>query len=460
MSPPDRPVFPDNFLWGCSTAAFQIEGSPLADGAGPSIWQQFCHTPGKILNGDTGDIACDHYHRYGDDIALMRQLGMQAYRFSIAWGRVLPDGLGPVNKCGLDFYDRLVDTLLAAGIRPMATLYHWDLPQALDDRGGWLNPEIAKWFGDYAELVFKRLDDRVQYWITINEPWVVADHGYLHGTHAPGHNSLHEAGIVGHNLMRASAEAVRRYRSVGQHQIGLAINLEPKYPASRKPEDLAATQRADAYMNRQYLDAAFFGRFPLEMTDIFDDAWPDTLADTAGKLNEPLDFVGINYYTRAVTRNAPEAWPWQTETVRQTQSNYTEMGWEVYPQAFTDVLNWVRERYKNPPVYITENGSAFFDTPVAINDRIDDPLRQDYLRSHIDAVRSAISDGCDVRGYFAWSFIDNLEWAQGFSKRFGLVHVDFETLVRTPKESAKLYKSIIESNGSCLDTRSKPEGLS
>lgn len=444
--------FPDEFLWGCSTAAYQIEGSPLADGAGASIWQRFSRIPGKVLNSDTGDIACDHYRRYRQDIDLMRQLGMQAYRFSIAWGRILPDGCGSVNKKGLDFYDRLVDALLSANISPMSTLYHWDLPQALDDRGGWLNPDIAKWFGDYAEVVFARLDDRVERWITVNEPWVISDQGYLRGVHAPGHSSHYDAAISSHNLMSASAEAVRRYRSVGKHQIGLAVNLEPKHPASQKPEDIAATRRADAYMNRQYLDVALLGKYPAEMEEIFGDAWTARLTDEAHRLNEPLDFVGINYYTRAVTRHAPDAWPLQAATVWQPQSTYTETGWEVYPQAFTEVLTWVKERYDNPPVYITENGSAFCDPPVAEGDRIDDALRQDYLRSHVRAVHSALADGCDIRGYFAWSLMDNFEWSYGYSKRFGLVHIDFETLERTPKESANLYKSIIESRGGSLDT--------
>ena len=443
-------TFPDRFLWGCSTAAYQIEGSPVADGAGRSIWHQFSHTPGKILNGDTGDTACDHYNRCGEDIALMQQLGMQAYRFSIAWGRIFPDGFGSINKPGMDFYDRLVDSLLNVNISPMATLYHWDLPQVLDNRGGWLNPEVIKWFGDYAQSVFERLDDRIEHWVTINEPWVIAECGYLRGTHAPGHNSHYEAAIASQNLMSAHAEAVRRYRSVGKHKIGLAVNLEPKYPASQDPQDLAAAKRADAYMNRQYLDAALLGCFPAEMEAILGDAWPRQLPDHSGKLDESLDFVGINYYTRAVTRHATESWPLQSETVRQRQSTYTDTGWEVYPQAFTDVLRWVRDRYDNPPVYITENGAAFRDPPVAVDNRIDDPLRQDYLRTHIGAVHEAILDGCDIRGYFAWSLMDNLEWAYGFSKRFGLVHVNYETLQRTPKESAKLYKRIIQSHGGCL----------
>ncbi len=442
--------FPDNFLWGCATAAYQIEGSPMADGAGPSIWQRFSHSPNKITNGDTGDVACDHYRRFPEDVALMRELGMQSYRFSIAWGRVLPKGFGQINKKGMDFYDRLVDTLLAANISPMATLYHWDLPQALNDRGGWLNPDIAQWFGDYAEIVFNRLDDRVKLWCTINEPWVITDCGYLHGIHAPGHNNHHEAAIVSHNLMHANAEAVRRYRNVGKHEIGLVVNLEPKYPASQKTEDLAATQRTDAYMNRQYLDAALLGKYPPEMVDIFGEAWPNWPQEELIQLKQPLDFIGINYYTRSVTRNAPDNWLLEAETVRQPQSTYTETGWEVCPKAFTDILTWVKDRYNNPPVYITENGSAFYDAPCAENDKVDDPLRQSYLCSHILAVHDAIQKGCDIRGYYAWSLMDNLEWAHGYSKRFGLVHINYETLKRTPKESAKLYQKIIESHGNYL----------
>lgn len=443
-------TFPEKFLWGSATAAYQIEGSPIADGAGPSIWQRFSHTPNNILNGDTGDIACDHYNRTAADVALMKQLSMQAYRFSIAWGRILPDGIGAINKPGLDHYDRLVDTLLDSNITPMATLYHWDLPQSLGDRGGWLNPDSAKWFGDYAELVFYRLDDRVKLWATLNEPWVVMDNGYMHGLHAPGHHSHYEAAIVSHNLLRASAEAVRRYRSVGKNQIGLVVNLEPKYPASQNPQDIAATQRADAYMNRQYLDPALLGTYPPDIKDIFGDAWPDYTPQDLNDLREPLDFIGVNYYSRGVTRHAEGEWPLNAKTVRQPQSTYTETGWEVCPQAFTDVLNWVKDRYDNPPVYITENGSAFYDPPVAENDRIEDPLRQDYLKTHLRAIHQAIQEGCDIRGYFAWSLMDNLEWAYGFSKRFGLVHINYENQKRTPKESAKLYKKIIESNGRCL----------
>ena len=442
--------FPDKFLWGCATAAYQIEGSSMADGAGASIWDRFSKIPGKILNGDTGDVACDHYNRYRSDVQLMSELGLKSYRFSISWSRIFPTGKGEVNKAGLDFYSNLVDALLEKNIKPMVTLYHWDLPQALDELGGWLNPEVKNWFGDYAETVFKRLDDRVELWATINEPWVITDGGYMHGALAPGHKSHFEAAIATHNLMASNAEAIRRYRKVGKHKIGLVVNLEPKYPATQSPEDLAATNRADAYFNRQFLDPAFCGTYPSEMKEIFGDAWPTYPQSEMDALKEPMDFIGVNYYTRSVTRNAPEAWPVQTAGVRQPLATYSETNWENYPQGLTDILNWVKNRYGNPPVYITENGSAFYDPPVAENGRVDDPLRQSYMRSHITAVSNAIADGCDIRGYYTWSLMDNLEWALGFSKRFGLVHINYSTLERTPKESAKLYKAIIQTNGAFL----------
>ena len=442
--------FPQRFLWGSATSAYQIEGSPLADGAGPSIWQRFVHTPGMITDGDTGEIACDHYNRMPEDVALMRRLGMQAYRFSIAWARVLPEGRGRINPAGLGFYERLVDRLLENGIEPCATLYHWDLPAALDDRGGWLNPDIAHWFAEYAEVVFAKLDDRIKHWATLNEPWVVTDGGYLHGKLAPGHRNKYEAPIASHHLMRAHGAAVQAYRAIGAHEIGLVVNLEPKYPASQSPADLAATQRADAYMNRQYLDPALLGSYPPEMQEIFGDAWPEWPQADFDLIKQPIDFLGVNYYTRNVTKHDPHAWPLHANPVRQKQHTYTETGWEVYAQGLTDILNWVRERYGNPPVYITENGSAFFDPPSAEDDRLDDPLRVDYLRKHLKAVHAAIQAGCDVRGYFAWSLLDNLEWSHGFSKRFGIVHVDFANQRRTPKASAHLYAKVIASNGRVL----------
>jgi beta-glucosidase len=443
--------FPQSFLWGTATSAYQVEGSPLADGAGPSIWHRFSHTPNLVADGATGDVACDHYRRYRDDVAIMRDLGTTAYRFSISWSRVLPSGRGAVNAAGLDFYERLVDALLGAGIEPMVTLYHWDLPAALDDLGGWLNPDVAHWFADYAAAVFARLDGRVKLWATLNEPWVVTDGGYLCGELAPGHRSRFEAPIASHHLLRAHGEAVRAYRSAGRHRIGIVVNLEPKYPASESDADRAATLRADAYMNRQYLDPLFRGRYPAEIRELFGDAWPAWPADDFGVINQPIDFLGVNYYTRNVTRADPQAWLLHAAPVRQTRATYTETGWEVCPPALTDTLVWVKERYGDVPIYVTENGAAFFDPPVVEGNRLADPLRVDYLRRHISAVHAAIARGVDVRGYFVWSLLDNFEWSHGYSKRFGIVHVDFETQKRTPKDSALFYARVIASKGKILN---------
>jgi beta-glucosidase len=446
--------FPEGFLWGAATAAYQIEGSPLADGAGASIWQRFAHTPGMTCNGDTGDVACDHYRRMPDDVRLMAALGLDAYRFSIAWGRVLPQGTGTVNRAGLDFYSRLVDALLEHGIRPLPTLYHWDLPAALDDRGGWLNPDVADWFADYAKTCFHALGDRVSMWVTLNEPWVVADGGYLHGALAPGHRSLFEAPIVTHNLLRAHGRAVQAFRATGQGQVGLVVNIEPKYPASDSAEDQAATRRAHAYMNGQYLDPALHGRYPAELAEIFGAAWPQWPADDLALIRQPIDFLGVNYYTRSVTRHDPAQYPLKASSVRQPQSTYSETGWEVHAQGLVDTLTWIDREYGHPPLYITENGAAFYDPPVAAAEPLPDPLRCDYLREHLLAAHAALAAGVDLRGYFAWSLFDNLEWSLGYSKRFGLIHVDYATQKRTRKASAELYARVIASHGECLGAAS------
>jgi beta-glucosidase len=443
--------FPDGFLWGCATAAYQIEGSPLADGAGPSFWQRFSHTPGMTHNGDTGDVACDHYRRMEEDVRLMAGLGLNAYRFSIGWARVMPRGTGGINEKGLDFYDRLVDALIEHGITPMATLYHWDLPEALDNRGGWLNPSIADWFAEYARVCFGRLDDRVKLWATLNEPWVAADGGYLHGTLAPGHRNLFEAPVAGHNLLRSHGRAVQVYREVGKHQIGIVVNIEPKHPVSDAPEDLAAVERAHAYMNRQYLDPIFHGRYPEGLGDVFGEAWPEWPAEDLELIRRPIDFVGLNYYTREVVHHDPDSYPVKASPVRQPNATYTETGWEVYPPALIEALVWLKESYGNPTIYITENGAAFYDPPTVEDDRLDDPLRQSYLKKHLKASHAAIEAGVDLRGYFAWTLMDNLEWSQGYSKRFGLIHVDYATQKRTRKGSADLYQRIVESNGKALD---------
>lgn len=443
--------FPPGFLWGCATSAYQIEGSPLADGAGPSIWQRFARTPGRIAGGDTGDIACDHYRRMKDDVALMKSLGLTAYRFSINWGRVLPEGRGAVNAAGLGFYERLADELLAAGITPLATLYHWDLPQALDDRGGWLNPDIAHWFADYAQVMFRALDDRVPLWATINEPWVVADGGYMHGVLAPGHRSAHEAAVCAHRQLQAHAAAVRAYRAIGRHQIGLVVNIEPKHLAPGASEaDRHAAALAHAYMNRQYLDPTLHGRYPDELREVFGADWPDWPAAEVEALKTPIDWLGLNYYTRAVVKADPSGWPVKAAPVRQAGAIYTETGWELHPQSLTDTLLWMHRDYGGLPLYVTENGAAFYDPPHTVDGRVDDPLRVHYLHTHLLAVQQAIAQGADVRGYCAWSLLDNLEWAHGYSKRFGLVHVDFQNQARTPKASAHYYTRVIRSHGAVL----------
>ncbi len=435
-------LFPNDFVWGAATSAYQIEGYPLADGAGSSIWHRFSHTPGLTENGDTGDVACEHYRRYATDVALMSALGLKSYRFSIAWGRILPDGTGRVNAKGVDFYSRLVDELLEYGIVPNATLYHWDLPAALDDRGGWLNRDIAQWFAEYASVVFDALGDRVPMWSTINEPWVVSDGGYLYGKLAPGHRILFEAPIVSHNLLRAHGTAIEVFRAsnaAGYGRIGIVMNLEPKYPATESLEDLAATARADAYMNRQYLDPLFLGRYPDEMREIFGEAWPEWPADDMNVIAQPFDFLGINYYTRSVAQHDAGREPLRVGGIHQAESVHTETGWEVYPAALTRVLLWVKERYGEIPLYITENGAAFYDPPVATEGEVDDPLRVEYLRGHLSAAAEAMQQGVNLRGYYVWSLLDNFEWSHGYSRRFGIVHVNYETQERTIKSSGRYY---------------------
>jgi beta-glucosidase len=445
--------FPDVFVWGTATSAYQIEGSPTADGAGRSIWHRFSHTPGNTWLDGTGDVACDHYRRYKDDVAIMAELGANAYRFSIAWGRIFPAGTGAANKKGIDFYSRLVDALLERGIKPNATLYHWDLPEALDDRGGWLNRDIAGWFSDYATTMFDALGDRVEMWSTLNEPWVVTDGGYLSGVLAPGHSNLFEAPIAAHNLLRAHGLAVERFRfskAAKRGKIGITVNLEPKYPASDSPEDLAAVRRADAYMNRQYLDPVFLGRYPDEMREIFGEAWPEWSDEDMRLIKQPIDFLGVNYYTRRVERDCPENLPLRTMHVPQPQHIETDTKWEVFPEALTKILLWATERYGKPAIYITENGAAFYDPPHTINGRVEDPLRVDYFRQHLRAAHEAMKQGVNLKGYYAWSLLDNYEWAHGYSKRFGIVHVDYSTQQRTIKSSGRYYAEVIRTKGASL----------
>jgi beta-glucosidase len=439
--------FPENFLWGVSTSAYQIEGYPLADGAGQNIWHRFSHTPGMIANGDTGDIACDHYHRYNDDVKCMQALGLQAYRFSVSWSRVLPEGRGGrVNTKGLDFYERLVDALLEHNIQPMTTLYHWDLPVVLEDNGGWLNRDSADWFAEYAQVLFNALDDRVRLWNTLNEPWVVVHEGYLQGHHAPGHRNVLEGPLVVHNLLRAHAMAVQAYRAQGRGKIGIAINLEPKYSSEQSQQHLAATVRAHSYTNKMFLDPLYLGVYPEELQEIFGSAWLTWPDEDMQLIQQPIDFIGINYYTRGLVRDDPSEPILRAKNLSLDSNFTTEMGWEIYPQGLVDILEWVNTRYGRRPIYITENGAAFSDS-LGGDGAVNDQLRSSYLRRHLRALHEAIQKHIDLRGYFVWSFLDNFEWSYGYSKRFGIVHVDYESLIRTPKASAYFYSEAIRTNG-------------
>lgn len=333
----------------------------------------------------------------------------------------------------------------------MVTLYHWDLPAALDRLGGWLNPDSAAWFADYAQVLFRALGDRVKLWVMLNEPWVVVDGGYLHGVLAPGQRNPFAAPVAAHHLLRAHATAVQAYRAESNQQIGLVVNLEPKYPATETVEDLAATMRADAYWNRFYLDPVFLGSYPPELPEIFGAAWPSFSAADLALIQQPIDFLGINYYSRQVVSHDPTDWPLAAARVRQPHQTHTGLDWEVYPQGLTDILEWVSGRYGPLPLYVTENGAAFYDPPQSAGE-IADPLRLAYLRTHLRAALAAIDKGVDLRGYFAWSLLDNFEWAHGYSQRFGLVHVDYATQQRTPKASARFYSEVIRSHGAALAT--------
>lgn len=438
--------FPKGFLWGVATSAYQIEGSPLADGAGASIWHRFTHTPGTILNGDTGDTACDHYHRWRQDIALMRELGLKAYRFSTAWARIFPEGKGRLNPAGLDFYSRLVDTLLEAGIVPMLTLFHWDLPAALQDSGGWTNRDCAGWFADYAWQMVRSLGTRVPLWVTHNEPWVVTTLGYLLGQHAPGMRDLGAAARVAHHLLLGHALAVQAFRSENppNAQIGIVNNLSPHHPASDSPMDQQVAEFHHQFVNRLFLDPLFEGRYPERVLATLSEFVPPIQEGDMELIQAPIDFVGVNYYTRFVVAYDPGS-PLQFRHVRQP-SLYTEMGWEVYPEGLYEILEWVRETYRNPTIYLTENGAAFPDR-LEEGGVVRDQARLDYLRDHLIQAHRALQAGVALKGYFVWSLLDNFEWAHGFSKRFGLVYVDYATQQRILKQSARWYAQVIERNG-------------
>lgn len=439
--------FPDDFIWGAATSAYQIEGACSEDGKGPSIWDTFCRKRGKIHNGETGDIAADHYHRWAQDVRIIAEMGLKAYRFSIAWTRVLPQGDGAVNPAGLDFYDRLVDALLEAGVEPFATLFHYDLPQALQDRGGWGKRETAEHFAEYARVVGERLGDRVTYWITHNEPFVTAVNGHLTGEHAPGKRNPFLIGPVIHNLLLSHGYAVDALRSACRRpaRIGIALNLSPIYPATESDRDRRAAVRFDGVLNRMFLDPLLRGRYPEDMQRLFGWLFPKVMPGDMEHMAAPLDFLGVNYYTRTIVRHdwrIPLLWGSQ---VQPKGNEYSEM-WEIYPPGIYDLLARIWADYHPAEIIVTENGIPAPDRLDA-DGRVRDERRIRYLRDHIVQVHRAIKDGIPVHGYLVWSLLDNFEWQLGYQMRFGLAYVDYATQTRTIKDSGRWFEQVIRDNG-------------
>jgi len=438
-------TFPPDFIWGGATASYQIEGAWNEDGKGPSIWDTFSHTPGKINDASTGDIACDHYHRWEDDIQLMKWLGLKAYRFSLSWPRILPDGRGKVNEAGIDFYSRLVDGLLETGITPYATLYHWDLPQALQDKGGWPARATAEAFAEYADVATRVFGDRIKHWMTLNEPQVVAHVGYLEGRHAPGHRDIDEMLAASHHLLLGHGMAVPVIRAnVPDGQVGIVLNLTPMQPASRSAADRAAAWLVDGKVNRWYLDPLSARGYPQYAVEAYNRPMDFVQPGDLDVIAAPLDFLGLNYYTRNIIRAPiPEDQNLPQEIFRDPHP--TDMDWEVYPDGLARMLMRLHSSYSFPAIYITENGSAYPDV-INADGRVDDPLRVSYLCEHFAAAERAIAAGVPLKGYFVWSLLDNFEWGFGYTMRFGVIYVDYLTQRRIPKSSAEYYKRVIEAN--------------
>ncbi|MER5335508.1 GH1 family beta-glucosidase [Micromonospora sp. NPDC002717] len=440
MSTAAMPEFPAGFRWGVSTSAYQIEGGVGEDGRGPSIWDTFAHDPGRIADGSTGDVACDHYHRHAEDVALLAGLGVSAYRFSVAWPRVRPTGDGPVNAAGLDFYDRLVDDLLAHDIDPVATLFHWDLPQPLEDAGGWLARDTAHRFAEYADATAARLGDRVKLWITLNEPFIHMSLGHGTGEHAPGRTLLFDAFPVAHHQLLGHGLAVAALRARTTSPVAIANNYSPVRPAGDSDADRAAGAAYEALHNRLFTDPLLGRGYPVGLG--FDETVvrDGDLAVVAA----PIDVLGVNYYNPTGVRAPDEGSPLPFELVPLDGYPRTAFDWPVAPDGLRELLGWLHRTYGDdlPPIQVTESGCAYDDVPDA-DGRVHDPERIAYLDGHLRAVRAAMADGVDVTGYFVWSLLDNWEWAEGFTKRFGLVHVDFDTQARTPKSSYAWFRDLI-----------------
>jgi beta-glucosidase len=451
--------FKRDFLWGAATAAYQIEGSVSADGRSESIWDRFCETPGKIVDGSSGTRACDHYRLWQQDVELMKWLGLGAYRFSLAWPRILPGGRGSVNDRGLDFYDRLVDALLAAGVEPFVTIYHWDLPQVLEDAGGWPNRSTVGAFVEYAEVVTRRLGDRVKSWITHNEPWCASVLGYARGLQAPGRKSPRDALAAAHHLLLSHGEAVRVVRgNVTKGRVGIALNLVPSEPASPSPLDADAARACDGEANRWFLDPLYGRGYPMDAVadrvrdgSLETEALPFVVPGDLSVIAQRTDFLGINYYMRSIARS-----PLVPDEKNQPRSvmptgEVTAMGWEVFPDGLERILRQVHERYSPPSIYVTENGAAYADSRARGARIVADEARRRYIDRHLRAAHRAIAAGVPLDGYFLWSLMDNFEWAEGYSKRFGLFWVDYETQERVPKQSAHWYRRVVASRSLTMD---------
>jgi len=460
MSTGDQLRFPDGFLWGAATAAYQIEGAPDEDGKGLSIWDTFSHTPGKVFHGETGDVACDSYHRYPEDIAMLQRLGVGAYRFSLSWPRIQPDGRGAVNPKGIDYYNRLIDGLLEKGITPVITLYHWDLPQPLQDKGGWATRDITEIFADYAGRAGEAFGDRVHRWITVNEPWVVAHVGYRDGRHAPGIKDPKQAVAANHHLLLAHGRAVTALRasSPSPAQVGITLNLAVVRPVSPAAADLAA--ELDARHNGAYLGPLLRGAYPERLTSEFSPARVPGLVHDGDfdLITAPIDFLGVNFYAPAYVGIRPDGEPRHGEQligpdevlVQPEGMPITAMNWLVDSSAIYELMTRVRDETNGLPLYITENGSAWYDY-VTQDGTVEDYERLQYLRDHLVALHAAIADGVNLRGYFAWSLLDNFEWAEGYAKRFGLVFVDFGTQKRIVKRSGEFYAAVTRANAVPLE---------
>ncbi|MBW4436765.1 MAG: beta-glucosidase [Pleurocapsa minor GSE-CHR-MK-17-07R] len=439
--------FPDGFLWGSATSSYQIEGAVATDGRLPSIWDTFSHTPGRVLNGDTGDIANRHYELFRDDVAMMADLGLQAYRFSIAWPRVFPQGVGPLNEKGLAFYDSLVDALLEKNIEPMITLYHWDLPQALQETGGWQSRDTVHAFADYAALIAETLGDRVKHIATHNEPWCVGFLGHWMGEHAPGERGNLKAALqVIHHVLLSHGLAVQAMRAIRpEADLGIVLNHTWSHAASDSEADIQAAHRHDGFFNRWFLDPLFRGEYPADMLALYGDDAPVVQAGDLDNISTPIDFLGVNYYTRSVVADSLKP-PLLLNHLR-GEGPRTAMDWEVYAPGLCNILTRIHQDYHPKALYVTENGAAYDDVLDATTGGVHDPDRIEYLRQHLEAAKCAIDNGAPLKGYFVWSLMDNFEWAWGFDKRFGIVYVDYASQKRVLKDSALWFRELIVHNG-------------